>query len=73
MGTVECPEPGILAAYADNNLTLDEQVFLEAHLAWCVECRKTVALALEKTKAPTNRHKAAAVRALSMRRSWYGT
>jgi hypothetical protein len=41
-----CPAPEILAAYAEHNLTPEEQALTEAHLVECWECRRTMALAV---------------------------
>jgi hypothetical protein len=39
-----CPEPDILAAYADDGLSGEEQDTLEAHLATCASCRRMLAV-----------------------------
>jgi hypothetical protein len=39
-----CPDPDILAAYADDELSGEERDTLDAHLATCASCRRTVAL-----------------------------
>jgi anti-sigma factor ChrR (cupin superfamily) len=42
--TTACPEPEILAAYADNALEMHEREPAEAHLVQCARCRSLVAL-----------------------------
>lgn len=39
-----CPEPELLAAYADSALELDERHETEEHLVLCARCRALVAL-----------------------------
>jgi hypothetical protein len=41
-----CPELEILAAYAEANLTARERAVTEGHLVQCLDCRRTVALAI---------------------------
>ncbi|HJQ71398.1 MAG TPA: zf-HC2 domain-containing protein [Blastocatellia bacterium] len=42
----KCPEPELLAAYLDHNVTLEEVERLEAHIAECGDCRELIALAV---------------------------
>jgi hypothetical protein len=39
-----CPDPELLAAYADHSLTADETRECEAHFAACPKCQKLIAL-----------------------------
>lgn len=41
-----CPGSEILAAYIDSTIMLKERAAIEAHLAECAGCRKTVAVAV---------------------------
>jgi anti-sigma factor ChrR (cupin superfamily) len=42
----QCPDSEMLAAYADGNLTPEELSLIEAHLAVCANCRKTIVLVI---------------------------
>jgi predicted anti-sigma-YlaC factor YlaD len=41
-----CPDTELLAAYIDNNVTIEEQVSVDAHLAQCGDCFLLVASVL---------------------------
>ncbi|HEU4387740.1 MAG TPA: zf-HC2 domain-containing protein [Blastocatellia bacterium] len=48
-----CPEPEELAAFLDGNLVGESRDCVEAHLAYCPRCRKTVALAITSEADPS--------------------
>jgi hypothetical protein len=46
-----CPELGVLAAFADGLLTAEEQSKVEAHLVRCARCLDIVSFAVQAKSA----------------------
>ena len=47
----ECPSDELLSAYVDHRLSPAKRAAVEAHLASCTLCRKTVALTVKSQAA----------------------
>jgi len=51
-GVDECPNAGIIAAYSDHGLALDETARWESHFATCARCRKILRVLAASSDTP---------------------
>lgn len=66
----ECPDPGLLAEYADDVLTSQERATVEQHLVGCADCRAVLADTVAFVRQERAVARPASSRVLPFRRRW---